>query len=791
MLKIKDIQIRNFRSYGDYDTIVQIAGLGPTLILGDKEKQGELRTSNGAGKTTLVDSLIWCLFGRVPSKARPADTVINWHVGKDCQVKVTTMDGYVITRTRGVDGHDDLLVHDPKGEDVSLSTNPNCQKYLNKLFGLDYDIFMASVFFAQLGTPFLDLPDQKRKKALERMLHLTKFDVYAEVSKGKVDFLTIEQAKAKAELGQIDKEIIRLTQEVEKNNDELDTFERSREGRVEEAREEFAGVDGLFTERAKALDQKLETAKQHLSGIQTYDIGKLEKEWEKHAEWTSQIDARTEAVNIAIIKKTKCETEKSSLERHKDQIDPTAELDVLNEQLLTAQQELSGLDDEHDIESLTAAWTKSFEIDAVMNTAERQILDVRDEEFALKSELKTIERDVKKWEDKIGQVCSECRQPVGPEHIHRVNNDSTEKIAELQKTIQEKADEITRLNGIRDKIAKKQLEARPAINIATAIVANKSRASKLAEVTRLEKSIQNLTQTRDRLITEAATRKEKIATYTKEIEQFSKALVELKKTVETARQLAQNATPAVTLAEAQAVKSQYDAKNQEIATIEASIQSLDDEKKKAKEDIKADIKRITEETNPYQKMVESAMTILTESKERRAKSDKTVQLYDKLILHFDYIRSSHGDRKKMKAHTLSTMIPYLNQRLSYYLDSLSSQFSIELNSFLQIKSKTWAYEQTSGGERMRINLAMMFAIYDLHTTIYQQQCNLLVLDEVDGRLDPAGVNDFVNLLYKEFIDNKTDRTILVISHREEMRDAFPTKLLVKKDGDYSRIEEVA
>jgi exonuclease SbcC len=126
------------------------------------------------------------------------------------------------------------------------------------------------------------------------------------------------------------------------------------------------------------------------------------------------------------------------------------------------------------------------------------------------------------------------------------------------------------------------------------------------------------------------------------------------------------------------------------------------------------------------------------------------------------------------------------------MDAFGCEYDLEFNSFLQTKSDQWPYEFWSGGEKTRINLAIQFAIFNLHQSIYESQCNVLVFDEVDGKLDTDGINGFVNLLYKDFIDSSNEGkpdTILVISHKNEMRDMFPTKMLVVKDGRVSRIEE--
>lgn len=158
-----------------------------------------------------------------------------------------------------------------------------------------------------------------------------------------------------------------------------------------------------------------------------------------------------------------------------------------------------------------------------------------------------------------------------------------------------------------------------------------------------------------------------------------------------------------------------------------------------------------------------------------------------LVKHLGFIRRSFSDRNKIKAYTVKRLIPHLNERITYYLQAMGCDFRLEFNEYLQAKTETYPYEFWSGGERRRIDLALMLAIHKLHNLIYSRQCNILVFDEVERSLEPSGIEAFVELIFNEF----NDKTVLVISHSDQMRDAFPTKMLVRRKSRYaSIIEEV-
>lgn len=232
MLEIIELRLRNFRSYGDYDTVLHLDKPGITLITG--EVGDNSKDSNGAGKTSVVEAIIWCLFGRLPNKARPGDAIVNQKTNKNCMVRITTKDGYCIERRRKFDGHDDLLIKTPSGEDISDSTNKNAQDRLNKIYNLDYEIFMSSVFFAQSGRPLLELSDNKRKKTIERLLCLDRYDLYVAVAKEKIDALSLELAKHNAIIEKLSQDILKIGAQIESNRLEVKQFEEQRKIRIKE-----------------------------------------------------------------------------------------------------------------------------------------------------------------------------------------------------------------------------------------------------------------------------------------------------------------------------------------------------------------------------------------------------------------------------------------------------------------------------------------------------------------------------------------------------------------------------
>lgn len=240
MLEIANVSWQNFLSYGDYITTLNIAGLGQCLITGevldDEDKEaydvaplGRKRKSNGAGKSSCTAALQWTLFNRTMHAASPGDKVINWFTGKNCWGKIEFKSGDSIVRTRNTDGCDEVLIC-RNGDETKLvantiSTSKNQQAVLARQFELDWDLFCGSTFFSQYNKPWMQMADQPRKRAFERLLHVDRYAYYAKVAKAKCEALDQSVQKANDRKANLEREVSRLTAEIERLTAAADSFQ--------------------------------------------------------------------------------------------------------------------------------------------------------------------------------------------------------------------------------------------------------------------------------------------------------------------------------------------------------------------------------------------------------------------------------------------------------------------------------------------------------------------------------------------------------------------------------------
>lgn len=191
--------------------------------------------------------------------------------------------------------------------------------------------------------------------------------------------------------------------------------------------------------------------------------------------------------------------------------------------------------------------------------------------------------------------------------------------------------------------------------------------------------------------------------------------------------------------------------------------------------------------NNYNELIKESENKIIEYKRNIEEYKERCEIIAKEATHLTYIYRAHSDKKSLRSFLISGSIPTLNNRLAYYFNELNIQSDIRFNQSLQIKSNKWPYSLHSGGEKKRVDLALMCSIYDTFTSIYGQKCNILVLDELDKEFDKDGVDEYIRLIIDD-LSHRID-TILVISHKDEINYAFPTQIKVNKEKDLSYLEQ--
>ncbi len=157
-----------------------------------------------------------------------------------------------------------------------------------------------------------------------------------------------------------------------------------------------------------------------------------------------------------------------------------------------------------------------------------------------------------------------------------------------------------------------------------------------------------------------------------------------------------------------------------------------------------------------------------------------------------YYMFTHGLLKDggVKAKIIKRYLPLMNQQINKYLQIMDFYVNFSLDEEFNETVKTpihenFSYSSFSEGEKMRINLALLFTWREIAQMKNSISTNLLILDEVfDSSLDGMGIEHFYKII--RYVISNTN--VMVISHKtDEMLDYFDTVLKFEKIKGFSKI----
>ena len=158
------------------------------------------------------------------------------------------------------------------------------------------------------------------------------------------------------------------------------------------------------------------------------------------------------------------------------------------------------------------------------------------------------------------------------------------------------------------------------------------------------------------------------------------------------------------------------------------------------------------------------------------------------MVYFDVARNLLQDTG-IKTKIIKQYLPIMNKLINGYLSSMDFfvNFNIDENFNETIKSRfrdVFSYANFSEGEKMRIDLALLFTWRAIAKMKNSTNTNLLILDEIfDSSLDATGTDDFLKIL------NTFDKeNVFIISHKQDMLiDKFRSVIKFEKVKNFSKV----
>tara|TARA_Y100000741_G_C18243639_1_gene554628 strand:+ start:113 stop:1822 length:1710 start_codon:yes stop_codon:yes gene_type:complete len=143
----------------------------------------------------------------------------------------------------------------------------------------------------------------------------------------------------------------------------------------------------------------------------------------------------------------------------------------------------------------------------------------------------------------------------------------------------------------------------------------------------------------------------------------------------------------------------------------------------------------------------------------------------------------------IKTKIIKQYLPIMNKLINTYLTSMEFyvNFTLDENFEETIKSRyrdDFSYTSFSEGEKMRIDLALLFTWRAVAKMKNSANTNLLILDEIfDSSLDGTGTDEFLKIL-----NTLGDENVFVISHKQDaLADKFRSTIKFSKIKNFSHV----
>jgi DNA repair exonuclease SbcCD ATPase subunit len=143
----------------------------------------------------------------------------------------------------------------------------------------------------------------------------------------------------------------------------------------------------------------------------------------------------------------------------------------------------------------------------------------------------------------------------------------------------------------------------------------------------------------------------------------------------------------------------------------------------------------------------------------------------------------------IKTKIIKQYLPIMNKLINKYLTSMEFYINFTLNENFEetIKSRyrdEFTYASFSEGEKMRIDLALLFTWRAIAKMKNSTNTNLLVLDEIfDSSLDNTGTDEFLKIL-----NTLASENVFVISHKQDVLvDKFRSTIKFEKVKNFSHV----
>jgi DNA repair exonuclease SbcCD ATPase subunit len=234
---------------------------------------------------------------------------------------------------------------------------------------------------------------------------------------------------------------------------------------------------------------------------------------------------------------------------------------------------------------------------------------------------------------------------------------------------------------------------------------------------------------------------------------------------------------------------------------ERQFTALSKEITKLNHEISQNNTRISHNQRQIRDLESEIQTITEQLKNRNTEHDKLEEFRENLqktfgdlskkkeeVVYYDFAYSLLKD-DGVKTKIIKKYLPFINQQVNRYLQMMDFYINFhldeEFNESIQSPiHENFSYSSFSEGEKMRVDLSLLFTWREVARLKNSVNTNLLIMDEVfDSSLDGFGTEEFLKIIRYVI----KDANIFVISHKTDLHDKFENVIKFDKVKGFSRM----
>jgi DNA repair protein SbcC/Rad50 len=547
------------------------------------------------------------------------------------------------------------------------------------------------------------------------------------------------------------------------------------------------------------------------------------EEWENiAAQFREHEKDRAPLVEQIAVERAKLEEEQRSLLVEEETIhDQKAMIEHLQKEIERAEQSLQDAE---------AKVTHRLQLENERNTSRERQAELKAENEALKTDMNELKERIDSLKAAEGVTCPLCGQELSTEHreatLGQLEGEGKQKGDRFRANQAESAEIIKQISDYETQIARlasaenERVQYASEVSLLTERMETLQRFAKewestgrkrLKEVEKVlgtgkyaveeQKQLAKLDKQLEKLGYDVSAHENTRAAEI-ELRTVEEDYASLKSAKEVSRQIESEIT---------SIKSEIKIREAEIQTLQTDHQTAQTNLETAQagspdlDQAERELFRLREAENRARGELGGAqqrVAVLETQRARRAAFEKECEEFQKQIARHRTLERAFG-KDGVPALLIEQALPQIEDKANELLDRLSDgQMSIrfatqteykdkrrdDLRETLEIQISDAAgirnYEMYSGGEAFRVNFAIRLALSKILAQRKGARLQTLVIDEGFGSQDTQGrqrLIEAINLVKHDFAK------ILVITHLDELKDAFPTRIEVEKTGNGSTL----